>query len=494
MRSTGTIARGQWPASGQRAAVVGLGFSGVAAIRLLRAHGVEAVAIDRRGVDQFDSELVRTWTADPGITLQLGADTATSVEGLLDGVVAVVASPGVAPDHPVLHGARARALPVIAEVELSFRHLAPAPGAGLPGDVVIGITGSNGKSTTTAMAGALLRAAGVDAVACGNLGPPFADAVMDAGGAPRTYVVELSSFQLESVDQFRPRAAALLNLSPDHIDRHGTFEAYQTAKAALLRRQGEDDVAVLNADDPRVASIPVAGRRRLFSRRGPVTDGCYLDGDRVFEVAPDADAIELFAVADLAVEGTHNLENAMAAALLARSQAASGSQIRDGLRRFRGLPHRVERVADRQGVSWFDDSKGTNVGATVASLEGFADASVHLILGGRAKDADFVPLMPAVARKVRRLYLIGEAAQALADAALAIAPAVPVEQAETLARAVALAASVATPGQVVLLSPACASFDQFESYIERGRAFQRLVAGLDQGADAVAAKGASHGP
>ncbi len=496
MMNTRNIAREQWPASGQRVVVFGLGFSGRAATRLLRGHGVEVTAVDSRSIDQFDPDQMHRWNVDPALTLHLGDDTTTPLDDLLAGVVAIVTSPGIALDQPLLHTARTRGLPIVSEVELAFRHLTFASVSDQPGDVVIGVTGSNGKSTTTAMTEALLREAGVEAVACGNLMPPFADAVMDAKGAPRSYVVELSSFQLEAVDQFRPQAAALLNLSPDHIDRHGSFAVYRTAKAAIFRRQRADDVAVLNADDPRVASLPVVGRRRLFSRRGPVPDGCYLDGDRVLEAAPGVPTIELFAVSDLAVEGTHNLENAMAAALLARSQAASRATIRDGLRQFRGLPHRLERIAQRGGVSWFDDSKGTNVGATVASLEGFPDGSVHLILGGRAKGADFVPLMPMVSRKVRRLYLIGEAAEDLATAAVAIAPAVPTERVETLARAVTLADTCATSGQVVLLSPACASFDQFDSYIDRGRIFQRLVTdlGVASNSDPVAmAKGASHG-
>ncbi|RMH22834.1 MAG: UDP-N-acetylmuramoyl-L-alanine--D-glutamate ligase [Acidobacteria bacterium] len=472
----------------QRVVVYGLGLSGRAAVRLLRARGVAVIAADDRPADELPAGVLEPLIADPEITLLLGPEAAAgpALEALLAAADGVVKSPGIPADRPLLAAARRHRLPVIGEVELAFACLDPKR------DVVLAVTGSNGKSTTTAMTAALLVAAGRRAVACGNIGAPLADQVPPPGAGdtePRVLVVELSSFQLEDVVHFRPRAAALLNLSPDHIDRHGDLERYRAAKAAIFRNQRAGDLAVLNADDPQVAGLAVAGRRRFFSRRRPIGDGCYLEGDRVVEVTPDGGRQELFRPADVAVEGLHNLENAMAAALLARSQAVPAAAIARGLRRFDGLPHRLQRVAERDGVIWYDDSKGTNLGATEASLEGFADGTVHLILGGRAKGTDFAPLVPLVARKAKAVYLIGEAAAAIDRALEAGAPQLQRIAAGTLERAVVEAAARARRGEVVLLSPACASFDQFADFVDRGRTFQRLVAALDE----AAAKGGRDG-
>jgi UDP-N-acetylmuramoylalanine--D-glutamate ligase len=293
------------------------------------------------------------------------------------------------------------------------------------------------------------------------------------------FVTELSSFQLEAIDHFRPRAAALLNLAADHLDRYAVVADYAAAKRRLFRRQEKDDVAVLNADDPEVAAVATvaAARPRLFSRRGPIADGCYLDGERVIEVDPGEGSRLLFTAADVPLAGVHNLENAMAAALLARAMGAAPEAMRGGLRGFRGLPHRVQRVAERRGVTWYDDSKGTNPAATVKSLEGFPDRSVHLILGGRKKGADPRELATAVGRKARWVYFVGEAG---AEFAAALGHLAPGEMAGTLDRAVEAAARRAVAGEVVLLSPACASFDQYTSYAERGDHFQRLVRELDR--------------
>jgi UDP-N-acetylmuramoylalanine--D-glutamate ligase len=294
-------------------------------------------------------------------------------------------------------------------------------------------------------------------------------------------VVELSSFQLAGIHGFRPRAAAFLNLAPDHLDRHGGLDAYAAAKRRIFENQEPGDVAVVNADDPVTRDTAVRSRKRLFSRRGPVADGCFVvrdgEGERVIEVAPgggEAGDAELFRAADSPLPGAHNLENAMAAALLARALGAAPADCRRALAAFRGLPHRMERVAEAGGVAWYDDSKGTNPAATLGCLQGFADGTVHLILGGRNKGADFRDLAPAVARKARRVYLVGEAAGEL-EAALAGAGSVPLSRSGTLERAVAEAAERAAPGEAVLLSPACASFDQFRDFNERGDVFQRLV-------------------
>ncbi len=447
----------------RRVAVYGLGISGRAAAQLLRRHGVEVVGVDDRpraelaGDDGQDLERL-------GISELLpGGGSATDVEGL-DGVVV---SPGVPPDRPLLEAARRRGLPVIAEVELAFHFL--------DGEVV-GITGSNGKSTTTALTGAMLEAAGRRVEVCGNIGAALSERV--AGDPGRVFVVELSSFQLEGVDRFCPHSAALLNLSTDHLDRHGDLASYRAAKTAIFNRQTASDLAVLNAGDPLVAETAVASRRRFFSSRGEIDDGCYLAGDAVVEAAPGTEVRELFHRSDVPLPGLHNLENAMAAALLARAHGATPGDVETGMRGFRGLPHRLELVAERRGVSWYDDSKGTNLAATERSLEDFDDGSVLIILGGRAKGGDFSRLTLLLARKARRVYLIGEAAP---DFARALAPEIAFESLGTLERAVARAEAEAGAGDVVLLSPACASFDQFRNFQQRGRVFQRLVKALPGG-------------
>jgi len=438
----------------RRAHVLGLGLSGRAAAELLLARRVEVVGSDRRPADELD---LGALAGTPGLELRLGDDDVEPA----DGVDVLVVSPGVGAGHPMVRAARGRGLPVIAEVELAFAYL---------DGVVVAVTGSNGKSTTTAMAGALLAGAGFAVEVCGNIGRPLA-AVVD-GPRGRVFVVELSSFQLETIERFRPRAAALLNLSPDHLDRHGDLAGYLAAKRRIFENQDAGDVAVLNAGDEAVATTPVAGRRRLFALAGEVADGCALAGDRVVETAPGEAPVELFASRDVPLPGPHNLENAMAAALLARAAGAPAEALASALAAFRGLPHRLERVGERGGVVYYDDSKGTNVGATLRSLEGFPDRSVHLILGGRNKGADLALLRPMVERKARRVYLIGEAAGELAAA---LAGAVEVSRSGELGAAVAEAARRAGEGESVLLSPACASFDQFRDFGDRGRQFQGFV-------------------
>ena len=446
----------------QRALVYGLGLSGRAASRLLRRRGVAVVAADRRQRDDLDLDEL---AADPQVELALGAEPSE----LSPDVDLLVLSPGVPLDRPLVAAARRRRLPVMAEVELAFRCL-DGP--------VLGITGSNGKSTTTALTGALLEACGYAVEVCGNIGRPLSDCV--AGDAGRLFVTELSSFQLETVSRLRPRAGALLNISADHLDRHADVGLYAAAKRALFARQTADDVAVLNADDPAVAALALAARKRWFSRRGPVADGCYLDGERIVEVEPGRPAAELFHRGDLPLAGEHNLENAMAAALLARAAGAAPEQLRAGLASFRGLPHRLEKVATIDAVDWYNDSKATNLSAAARSLEGFADGSVHLILGGRHKGADPRQIGEPVRRKAARLYLIGESAELFRDA---LGDATAHEICGDLATAMAAAGATARPGETVLLSPACASFDQYLNFERRGDEFRRLALARLEGGD-----------
>jgi UDP-N-acetylmuramoylalanine--D-glutamate ligase len=447
--------RAPWNKDGrfERVLVYGLGLSGRAAARLLLSRGVAVVGVDEKPEEKLDlGDLAGR------IELRAGAVPAelfTPVDG-------VVVSPGVPMDRPLLEDARRRGLPVIAEVELAFPFL-DGP--------IIAITGSNGKSTTTALTGDMVRAAGHAVEVCGNIGEPLAGLV--DGPAGRVFVVELSSFQIEGLATFKPMAAALLNISEDHLDRYADLAEYTAAKKRLFRDQDAGGIAVLNADDPETLEVATAARKRCFSRRGPVTDGCWTDADgKVVEVTPGAPDVELFHASEVPLAGVQNLENAMAAALLARAVGAEPAAIRAALAGFQGLPHRLQRVGERGGVVFYDDSKGTNPAATAKSLEGFADGTVHLILGGRNKGADLGVLTPIVRQKARRVYLIGESAGELEQS---LGGAVPLERAETLERAVRSAAGQASDGEAVVLSPACASFDQFRNFVHRGESFQALV-------------------
>lgn len=453
----------------ERVLVYGLGLSGRAAARLLLSRGVSVVAVDSRPVEKLDLTDL-TDLADqthPGGTqasfeLIAGAEPERLPPGTFD---AVVVSPGVPMDRPLLVQAREQGLPVIAEVELA------APFVSGP---IVAITGSNGKSTTTALTGAMLRAAGLKVEVCGNIGEPLAGLVDGPPG--RVFVVELSSFQLEGIVSFKPRAAALLNISEDHLDRYPSMAEYTAAKKRIFANQDAEGIAVLNADDPETRDAETPARKRWFSRGGRVSDGCWAGADgKVVESVPGEHDVELFHASDVPLAGVHNLENALAAALLARAIGAEPAEIRNGLIGFKGLPHRMQKAGERDGVTWYDDSKGTNPGATAKSLEGFADGTVHIILGGRNKGADLASLTPLLRRKARRAYLIGEAAEEFAPA---LGDAVPFERSGTLERAVRSAAAQARPGEAVVLSPACASFDQFRSFVHRGETFQALVAAI----------------
>jgi UDP-N-acetylmuramoylalanine--D-glutamate ligase len=445
-----------------RALVYGLGLSGQAAARLLLSRGVEVVGVDEKPAEKLDLSVLDGLAGRIEVLAPGGVP-----DGLPDGreFDLVVISPGVPMDRPLIAEARRRGIPVIAEVELAFPFL---------NGPVVAITGSNGKSTTTALTGDMVKAGDWTVEVCGNIGLPLADRV--DGPSDRVFVVELSSFQIEGIHTFKPQAAAYLNLSEDHLDRYGSLEAYGAAKKRLFRDMDADGIAVLNADDPETLTVETAARRRTFSRRGRVEDGCYADPDgNVIETVPGQPDVALFHASDVPLAGVQNLENAMAAALLARAVGVEPAAIRRALIDFRGLPHRLEKVGERGGVTFYDDSKGTNPAATAKSLEGFADGTVHLILGGRNKGADLGLLAPIVAQKARRVYLIGEAADEF-DAALAgKIGEVSLERSGTLDRAVQTAAADARTGEAVVLSPACASFDQFRNFGHRGEVFQQLV-------------------
>lgn len=434
--------------AGKRVLVLGLGLSGRSAARHCAAAGARVVAADER----------------PAGALGELRELADATELVLGGAFPdpadfdlVVPSPGVPPTRY-----RGRARRVWGDLELAYRALS------VP---IVAITGSNGKSTTTRLVEALLRAAGLRAEAAGNIGV----AALDLVGRPLDVaVLEVSSFQLETIESFRPRVAVILNLTEDHIDRHGSFAAYAAAKARLLERQLPDDTAVLSADDPEVARLAALARARVlsFSLHGPVPRGAWLDAGSV--CLRDGGPLQRISLEGLRLRGLHNLENVTAALAAVLALGADVAKAAAALPLFEGLPHRSELVCERAGVSWIDDSKGTNVGAAVRSLESFREP-VLWIAGGKDKALDFAPLVAAARGRVRTALLIGEAAAKL-EAALA--GAVPTERLGTLEAAVARAAALARPGDVVLLSPACASFDQFRSYAHRGECFRAAVRAL----------------
>lgn len=437
-------------AASELSLIVGLGATGVSVARYLAARGERVRVIDSRTSPPGLDELRR---AAPGVEVELGSLDARWLEG----VARVLVSPGLGADIPLALEAKRRGLPVQGDVEL-FARAARAP--------VVAVTGSNGKSTVTTLAARMLEANGLRAPAGGNLGPPALDLL---GGAPAdAYVLEISSFQMETTESLAPFAAAVLNVSADHLDRHGTFDRYAELKAKLLAAA---ERAVYNADDPVVAAM---GRRHpravAFSVRTPLDAG-YSIVERNGERWLARDGKALIPAAEVAIRGAHNEANALAALALCAGLAPSVDRSLEVLRTFKGLPHRCQLVAERGGVAYLDDSKGTNVGATLAALDGLRGPLV-LIAGGLAKGQDLSPLAAASRGKVRAAVLIGAAAGEL-DALLA--PVCATVRAASMPEAVAHAAALARPGDTVLLSPACASQDMFRDYKDRGEQFARAA-------------------
>lgn len=447
------------PLPGLRPLVAGAARSGVAAARLLARHGAGVRVCDRRGADELP-EPARA-LAGEGIECAWGRDDA----GLLDGRDFVVWSPGIPYDHALAVAARERGLPVLGELELGFL-AARAP--------LVCITGTNGKSTTTDLAGALLRAAGREVAVCGNIGRPICEVAEDVSAAG-LLVVEVSSFQLETVEKLKPFVATWLNLTPDHLDRHGDLATYAAMKQRLFDRQDESDYAVRNADDAEVARRGGAASPLAFSVAHPVDDGAFFaEGDLV--LARRGGRERLCARTDVRLPGPHNLANVLAALATVLPMELPAATLRAVLAEYGGLEHRLEPAGEVAGVRFVNDSKATNVNSMEVALQSFAQPIV-LIAGGRDKGQDFRPLAPLVREHVRHLVLIGEGAGPMAAAW----PDVPAERAETLAEAVAVAYRAAGTGGVVLLSPGCASFDMFKDYEDRGRRFKDEVARLAQG-------------
>jgi len=413
--------------AGRRVLVVGLARSGMAASEALRTAGATVVGFDR------DEALDVGRLSELGVEIHLGSEEET----LLQGIDLVVKSPGVPGETMLVERARTRGVPVWSEIELGGR-LLPNP--------ILGVTGTNGKTTTTELLGAVFRAAGWPVEVAGNVGRPLTSLVGSA--TPDDWIVcELSSFQLEDVHTLKPRIAVLLNLEPDHLDRHGTFERYADAKLRIFELQTAEDTAVV----PRGFAESTGGARRI-----------EFAADDVLPVEPR-------------IPGPHNRENAAAATAAARAAGIDDDAIAEALSTFEGVPHRIELVGEIAGVRFVNDSKATNVAAALRALASFPSTRLHVILGGRGKNESYVPLAAAL-RAGDRAYLIGEASQEIA-AALGTAG-IPFVLAGDLETAVGQAAGTASAGDVVLLSPACASFDQFRDFEARGDAFRELVEAL----------------
>ncbi|HET7875419.1 MAG TPA: UDP-N-acetylmuramoyl-L-alanine--D-glutamate ligase [Methylomirabilota bacterium] len=442
---------------GRSVAVVGLARSGVAAVRLIRQLGGRVLASDSAARDvlsaearALDAEGARVWT---------GGHPAEAFEG----AELVVVSPGVPLDIPALAAVRASGVPIIGELELAWRVMEAE---------FIAITGTNGKTTTTALTGELLSGQVRPVLVGGNIGTPLSERALDFP-ADGLVVAEVSSFQLESIERFRPRVAAVLNLTPDHLDRHGSFERYVEAKSRILTNQTEADCAVLNADDSATVALAarVPGRVLWFSRLRPLDHGVFLrDGWILAKLNGHVE--EICPVAEIPLRGQHNVENVLAATACALWTGMAPQAIRRGIGAFRGVAHRIERVYDDRGAVFYNDSKGTNVASTIKALESFTEPVV-LIAGGKGKGQDFAPLAAAARGRVRHAVLIGQDRDQLR--AVLEAAGIPCEDAPSMEEAVRAARARARVGDVVLLSPACASFDMFQNFEHRGDVFKAAV-------------------
>jgi UDP-N-acetylmuramoylalanine--D-glutamate ligase len=451
------VSNGEW--QGKDVLVLGLGDSGLSSLRWLARQGARLRAADTRAAPPGLGEVQERYP-------EVGFAAGPFDEALLEGVDAVVASPGIALREPLLRAAAGRGIEVVGDVEIFAREVAGVA----PGARVLGITGTNGKSTVTALAGAMGERAGWRTVVAGNIGLPVLDALAAPGAREaELFVIELSSYQLETTSSLALDAAAMLNLTQDHMDRYDSMADYARAKERIFMHAKR---RVVNRDD--AASRRMADGRSLSFGLGVPR------GDREWGMDAAQRALrhgdyDLLPLDRMAMKGLHNAANGLAAHALLTAVGARPEALVQALAEYKGLPHRVELVAEANGVRFYDDSKGTNVGATVAALEGF-DAPVVLIAGGDGKGQDFAPLAPAVKKRARAVVLIGRDAPAISAAI--VATGVPVENAGTMEAAVTRAAALARPGDAVLLSPACASFDMFRNYGHRGDVFAAAARAL----------------
>ena len=443
---------------GKKVLVVGLGKSGLAAALFLRRRGAHVTVSDVRSAEALAKDIPAL--LEEGINVEAGG------HGLLTfrRQDLIVVSPGVPLDTPEIVQARSFGLPIIGELELAARFLKGK---------TLAITGSNGKTTTTTLVGEILEAAGFSTLVGGNIGLPVVAFIEES--TPETWsVLEVSSLQLESTLEFHPAIAVILNITPDHLDRHGTFENYALAKERIFARQTAQDFLVLNSDNARTAEAAsrAASQVYCFSIESTVKQGAWVEnGTVIFRLSETAPAETILPLAAIPLKGAHNVENVLAAVCAARLAGVSPVCIRATIERFHAVEHRLEYVATINGVEFYNDSKATNVDATIKAVSAFS-GGIHLILGGKDKNSDYTLLAPSLRQRVRAVYTIGSAAQKIEAQLRGV---VPIYLSETLARALQTAVSEAKPGEIVLLAPACSSFDQFENYEHRGRVFKELV-------------------
>lgn len=444
---------------GKKVLVVGLGKSGLAAALFLRHRGAQVTVSDIRSAEALAKDIPAL--LEEGINVEAGG------HGLLTfrRQDLIVVSPGVPLDTPELVQVRRFGLPVIGELELAARFLKGK---------TLAITGSNGKTTTTALVGEILQGAGLPTLVGGNIGVPVV-ALIESSTDETWSVLEVSSFQLETTEEFHPAIAVILNVTPDHLDRHGTFENYALAKERIFARQTAEDSLVLNADNARAAAAAERSTAPVywFSLEHPVEKGAWVEGGQlVFRESADGQVETIMPLANIPLKGEHNVENVLAAICVARLAGVAAEQVRKGVEGFKAVEHRLEFVATVNGVDFYNDSKATNVDATAKAVAAFS-TGIHLILGGKDKNSDYTQLSDLLRRNVRAVYTIGSAASKIESQLRGV---VTMQSCETLDKAVSAAATAAHPGEVVLLAPACSSFDQFESYEHRGRIFKELVA------------------
>jgi len=441
---------------GKRVLVVGLARTGLVSALFSAAYGAKVTATDERPIPEVAEAAEKLRVA--GVKLELGGFVPqTFLEQDL-----IVVSPGVPAKIEPLENARAKGIPVWSEIELAWRFLRGK---------LVAITGSNGKTTTTSLVAHILKTSNVPTLIGGNIGTPLL-ALVETSVDTSVTVAEISSFQLETIDSFRPEIGVLLNLTPDHLDRHITFEEYAGAKMRMFENQLEKDIALLNADDPEVTKrMPAKPKIFWFSRQKRVATGAFLRDDQII-FRHEGSEVELARLADIQLRGQHNVENVLASCAAAYLAGAVPAAIAAGVKSFRGVEHRLEFVAELSGVQYYNDSKATNVDAAVKAVEAFPGPLV-VILGGRDKGGPYAPLRELLHERARLALLIGESAEKIAAD---LGDAVPFENAGTLQQALHIAARHVQPGDTVLLAPACSSFDQFENYEHRGRVFKELVA------------------
>jgi UDP-N-acetylmuramoylalanine--D-glutamate ligase len=443
---------------GKKVLVVGLGKSGLAAALFLRRRGAHVTVSDVRSAEALAKDIPAL--LDEGIMVETGG------HGLLTfrRQDLIVVSPGVPLNTPELAQVKSFGLPVIGELELAARFLKGK---------TLAITGSNGKTTTTSLVGEILEKAGIPTLVGGNIGVPVV-ALIDQSTDETWSVLEVSSFQLESTERFHPVIAVILNITPDHLDRHGSFENYALAKERIFAAQNEDDYVILNADNARAAQAAARSVARVyfFSVEHSVLQGAWVeDGFLVYRGAKNDPVEKVMLLSGVPLKGAHNVENVLAAVCASRLAGATAEQVRSGVESFQAVEHRLEFVAKINGVEFYNDSKATNVDATAKAVASFS-SGIHLILGGKDKNSDYTQLAQLLRARVRAVYTIGSAAAKIESELRGV---VSILSCETLDNAVSAAGSAARPGEVVLLAPACSSFDQFENYEQRGKVFKELV-------------------